>query len=348
MRLTNEGEKAMKKRLAKSNMLTPVLLALFWVAAPSAFADQPDVNTVYQITARHSGKCLEVNGGPSARGNGALVVQRDCNNAENQRWFFTYVGGGLFKITAKHSSKSLDVFGGIFSTANDVIVEQYEYNGSANQMWTMEDLHNGYYAIIASHSRKSLRIRGDSVDNGAQVIQSDYNMSSENQQWKLTDVNAKRSCRDTFTSTLTGTATFNITIWNTPLMVSSSVSLPVKFTDCPATISITDFPPLRRSVVLPFPIGRNTFTLTMSAGGPGHFEPANGRIVLPIELRLQNTSPLLGNSTLPLVLVATGAEMTSSVDGHVTLRGSGTVVGGALGGSPATMVITGNFSPRPR
>ena len=348
MRLTNEGEKAVKKRLVKSNTLIPILLALFWNAAPSAFADQPDVNKVYQITSRYSGKCLEVNGGPRALWNGALIVQRDCNNAENQQWYFTSVGGGLFRISAKHSGRSLDVFGGIFSTANDVIVEQYDYNGSANQMWTMDDLHNGYYAIIASHSRKPLTIRGDSMDNGAQVIQSDYNMSSEAQQWKLTDVNARPTCRDTFTSTLTGTANFNITIWGTPQMIPSNVSLPVKFTDCPASISITDFPPLSRSVVLPFPIGQNTFTLTMSAGGPGHFDPQNGRIALPIELRIQNTSPFLGNSSLRLPLLATGADMISAVDGRVTVRGSGTVVGGALGGSPATLIVTGNLSPRPR
>lgn len=176
----------MRTRLTRTSLLAPTLLALLFGTAGSAFGQTLDPNLLYQIRARHSGKCLEVNGGPGAVGNGALVVQRDCNNAENQQWTFTSVdGAGLYKIIAKHSGKGLDVFGGVFSAANGVIVEQYEYNGSANQMWAVNDLRNGYYSIVARHSNKGLDIRGASTDNGAQVQQYDF-LWGNNQQWKLT------------------------------------------------------------------------------------------------------------------------------------------------------------------
>jgi len=175
----------MRSRLMRTSLVTPLFLALIFVAADSAFGQTPDPALVYQIRARHSGKCLEVNGGPGAVGNGALVVQRDCSNATNQQWTFTNIGAGLYKILAKHSGKALDVFGGVFSAANGVIVEQWDYNGSANQMWSVDDLRNGYYSIVASHGKKSLDIKGAPTYNGAQAHQWDY-LGGLNQQWKLT------------------------------------------------------------------------------------------------------------------------------------------------------------------
>lgn len=180
----------MRKRLMRTSLLTPISLALLFVAAGSAFSQTlnptPNPTTLYQIIAKHSGKCLEVNGGPAATGNGALVVQQDCNSRENQQWTFTPVGAGYYKIIAKHSGKALDVFGGVFSAANGVIIEQWEYNGSGNQMWYLDDLHNGYYTFIARHSGKGLDIEGASTSNGARAHQWDIiNGGGDNQQWKL-------------------------------------------------------------------------------------------------------------------------------------------------------------------
>jgi hypothetical protein len=175
----------MRTTLMRASLLTPILLALLFVAAGSAFGQAPDPNLFYQISARHSGKCLDVYGGPGAVGNGALIVQWDCYNVTNQQWTFVPVGAGLYKIIARHSGKALDVFGGVFSAANGVIVEQYDYNGSANQMWYVSDLGNGYYSIIARHSNKGLDVRGAATGNGAQVQQYDF-LSGHNQQWRLT------------------------------------------------------------------------------------------------------------------------------------------------------------------
>jgi hypothetical protein len=180
-----KGEKVMRTRLMRTSLWTPILLALL-CAAGNAFGEELDAGALYQITAKHSGKCLDVSGGPGALGNGALVIQWDCNGATNQQWIFTSIGGGYYKILAKHSGKGLDVFGGVFSAANGVIVEQWDYNGSANQMWRVDPLGNGYYSIIARHSGKALGIRGSATDNNAQAEQSDFIPGAANQMWKLT------------------------------------------------------------------------------------------------------------------------------------------------------------------
>ena len=162
-------------------------MVLLFVTAGSAFGQAINPNIFYQITVRHSGKCLEVAGGPSALWNGTPVVQRDCDYAENQQWKFTPLGPtDEYSITARHSGKVLDVFGGIFSLGNNVDVQQRDYNGLANQRWLVVDRRDGYYKIIAKHSGLSLNIRGGSNDNGAQAIQWPWDANSTNEQWILT------------------------------------------------------------------------------------------------------------------------------------------------------------------
>src|SRR5687767_578584 len=57
------------------------------------------------IVARHSGKCLDVRGGPGATQNGALVEQWECTSASNQNWTMRDAGGGQVELVAAHSSK---------------------------------------------------------------------------------------------------------------------------------------------------------------------------------------------------------------------------------------------------
>lgn len=50
-----------------------------WVLAPTT-------SGYYQVVAQSSGKCLDVNGGPAATGNGAGVQQWTCLGGTNQQW----------------------------------------------------------------------------------------------------------------------------------------------------------------------------------------------------------------------------------------------------------------------
>ena len=180
----------MQRRIVRTSLLMPMIAVMLLVTG-SAFAQVPNPDTVYQIIARHSGKCIEVDGGPGAFSNGALVVQRRCNGAAtNQLWTFNSVGAGYYTITARHSGKVLDVFGGVFSGADGVIVEQWDFNGSPNQMWNLGDVGDGYFSITARHSNKSLDIKGVAPYDGAQVQQNTYG-SGANQQFRLVPVSRR-------------------------------------------------------------------------------------------------------------------------------------------------------------
>ena len=173
----------MRTRLMRTSPLTPVLLALLFGAAGSASGRQPNPNLLYSISAMHSSKCLDVEGG--ALGNGVPVSQYDCHGGNNQQWLFTPVNDGFYRITARHSGKALTVYGGIYSTNDGIVVQQFEYNGLYNQMWSVDPVGDGYYRITARHSGRSLDIRGALLNNGAPAQQYWF-ANGANQKWRLT------------------------------------------------------------------------------------------------------------------------------------------------------------------
>jgi len=333
----------------RTSVLRPILLALLFALAGNAFG-QIDTGPLYRITAKHSGKCLDVAGGPGATGNGVRVVQWDCNGAENQTWAFTPVGDDYYRIQAKHSGRALDVSGGIVSLGNGAVVNQWDYHGGSNQMWRLTRVEEGFYEIRARHSGKSLDINGGpgAMANGAQAQQWDY-VGGDNQKFRLTALGTRPACAvtDPLTSTFTGRAELTTNNRDASGPYLSNINLTVEFTNCRANIGITAFPAIANTSDTR--IGPNTSTITMTQGGFGTFDPSNGSIVIPITLGLENSQRLFGNSTLPLRLAAEGAPDAKNPDtGIVTLRGTGIFMGGALGGYEGTITVTGSFSPRPR
>lgn len=334
----------MTKRLIRTALLTPILLMLLVATADTAFG-QIDPSALYQIIAKHSGKCL----GANSLGNGVRVIQSDCHDGDNQAWTFTPVEGGYYRIIAKHSGRSLDVFGGIFSRGDGVVVDQWDYNGAANQMWILIPVGEGYYQICARHSGKSLDIDvgPSATGNGAGAQQWAY-WGGDNQKFKLTPVSRRVVCNvtDPLMSNFSGTAELRTTHPYASGPFQSDVNLTVKFYDCRAGISITDFPAITHaSDTL---AGPNTSKLQMTGGGSGSFNSSNGNLVIPITLRIENSHVLFGNSILALRLAAEGdADSKNVVSGSVILRGTGTFVGGALDGFQGTLIVTGTFSPRP-
>jgi hypothetical protein len=59
------------------------------------------------IVAKHSGKCLDITGGPGATQDGALAEQWECTGATNQSWTIQNIGNGRLQIIAQHSGKCL-------------------------------------------------------------------------------------------------------------------------------------------------------------------------------------------------------------------------------------------------
>jgi hypothetical protein len=180
----------MRTRLMRTSFLTPMLLALLFVAAGNAFGQPIDPSSYYRITAKLSGKCLAVSGGNAFRTNGVPVIQWDCIDTENnQKWQVVPVGWGWYKIVAKHSGRALEIRGGVGAVNNQAAAQQWDYVGAANQYWWLTPVGDGFYQIVAAHSRKSLEVDGgrDATGNGAQVQQWDY-WGGDNQKWKLTPI----------------------------------------------------------------------------------------------------------------------------------------------------------------
>ncbi len=333
----------MKRRLMRTSLLTVTLLALVCVAAANAFGQLPDPSVQYHIVARHSGKCLDV--ARAAVGNGAQVVQWDCNEGDNQKWQFTPVGNGDYKIIAKHSGKSLDVFGGIVSQGNGVIVEQWDYNGAGNQLWHLVPVEDGYYRIVAKHSGKSLDINGGpgATSNGAQAQQWEY-VRGNNQKFRL--VSLRTSCADVqIGSRFDGSADL-IANRVSPDAFTQSVNLTIDFTQCRTNLRITNLVPITTRQY-DTSIGPNTTTVTLTAGGSGAF--TNRNISVEVTLHFQHslemnqrTASLARPSDLTLTL--TGPV---SPEGNVTLVGSGTFIGGYLNGSTGSLRVVGRLSPAP-
>jgi uncharacterized protein (DUF1800 family) len=140
---------------------------------------------VYELVARHSGKCLDVAGASLEAG--ARIIQWSCHSGDNQRWTVEASTDGSYRVVARHSGNALDVSGASIAGAAAVI--QYTPHDRDNQKWTIDPVGGGYYRLIARHSGKALDVSGASVEDGAGAIQWPAN-GGANQEWLLRRVSA--------------------------------------------------------------------------------------------------------------------------------------------------------------
>ncbi len=141
-------------------------------------------NTAYnRLVARHSGKCLDVNGSSTA--DGAIVQQWTCGSGNNQQWQLQYASGGYYRLVARHSGKCLDVISS--STADGAAVKQYTCNSGNNQQWQLQTVSPGYYRLVARHSGKCLDVPSNSTADGVAVKQYTCN-GGTNQQWQRVEL----------------------------------------------------------------------------------------------------------------------------------------------------------------
>jgi hypothetical protein len=158
-------------------------------AAPSA------VFGPFNVRAAHSGKCMDVTGGPTAAGDGIRIQQYQCLGAAqtNQQWFFTETGDGVtYYLTAAHSGKCLDVTGGTAATGDTVPLQQYQClgYGQSNQRWFLTSEDNGQtFNLRAAHSGKCADVTGGTAATGDTVPLQQYQClgyGQSNQRWFLT------------------------------------------------------------------------------------------------------------------------------------------------------------------
>lgn len=135
--------------------------------------------TRYTLTARHSGKLLDVFNASTA--DDANVVQWAANGQANQQWQFRDAGGGYFTVVSVNSGKCLDVYG--VSTADGARVVQWTCGTGTNQQWRVQDLGTGYVQLVARHSNKCLAVLNAATTDGAQATQVTCGTGT-NQQWQ--------------------------------------------------------------------------------------------------------------------------------------------------------------------
>ncbi|WP_369931365.1 RICIN domain-containing protein [Plantactinospora sp. BC1] len=134
----------------------------------------------YRITARHSGKVMDVVSSSTA--NSAEVKQYGWNGGGNQKWEFQDAGSGYFRIVNQNSGKCLDVASA--STADSANIVQYTCGNGTNQQWQWVAT-GSYYQLRARHSGKCLDVVSSGTTDGTDITQ--YTCGSgTNQQWTRT------------------------------------------------------------------------------------------------------------------------------------------------------------------
>ncbi|WP_422768818.1 RICIN domain-containing protein [Plantactinospora sp. WMMC1484] len=131
----------------------------------------------YRLTARHSGKVMDVIGASTA--DNAEIKQWGWNGGANQTWAFEDAGGGYVRIVNQNSGKCLDVASASIADGANVI--QYTCNSATNQQWQWRPI-GSYFHLVARHSGKCLDVVSAGAADGTDIQQ--YACGSQtNQQW---------------------------------------------------------------------------------------------------------------------------------------------------------------------
>jgi hypothetical protein len=119
-------------------------------SGPAGSAGTAKPQTLYfQIRARHSNKCLDLDtGSPSPSGDGARVQQWTCLGPDqrNQVWRVVENSDGTYTIKSLFSGTCLDAAGA--GTANGTHVQMWTCNGNVNQRWYIDFVSNDFYYWI--------------------------------------------------------------------------------------------------------------------------------------------------------------------------------------------------------
>jgi hypothetical protein len=137
-----------------------VLTIIGVVSAPAAAGPLP-------VVAKHSGKCLDVLGGPGATLNGAPLEQWECTGASNQSWTLVDVGSGQIELVAQHSGKCIEVNSDVAVPADGTAIKQTDCTGSPRQRWSKQSAGaTGEFKFVHAGSGKCLDVTGGPAAKG--------------------------------------------------------------------------------------------------------------------------------------------------------------------------------------
>ncbi|MEV5240585.1 RICIN domain-containing protein [Streptomyces cinnamoneus] len=93
----------------------------------------------FEIVARHSGKCLDVQG--FGKNDGTPVIQWPCHGGSNQKWYFHRRADNFWEIRSVDSDKCLDAANGDNPVVNPprsgTHLQQWTCLGNKNQAWQL-------------------------------------------------------------------------------------------------------------------------------------------------------------------------------------------------------------------
>ncbi|WP_346883995.1 RICIN domain-containing protein, partial [uncultured Algibacter sp.] len=149
----------------------------------------------YIISARHSGKNIEVSSSSTA--NGANVQQWSSNGRDNQKWIIKNIGDGFVTIKAKHSNKFMDISNA--STANGANLHTWGNvaNTQTHRQFKLIPKGNGYYNIQSRKSGKCLDVQSRSTANGGNIHQWDCTNNFQHQEFKFESTNGSKISKNT-------------------------------------------------------------------------------------------------------------------------------------------------------
>lgn len=171
----------MNKKLVGS--LTALALLTGAVSAHEVKADDIVSGATYKITAKHSGKALDVAG--RATNAGANVQQWSYNGGNNQKWKVVDTGDGYYKLVSVNSGKVLDVSSA--ATYDGANIQQWDDTNGTCQRWQIVGNGDGSYRLISAVSGKALDVAARGTNDGDNVQQWSYN-GGWNQNWEFTRV----------------------------------------------------------------------------------------------------------------------------------------------------------------
>jgi Ricin-type beta-trefoil lectin domain-like/TIR domain len=151
-----------------------------------------DTSKYYKILAKHSGKALEVAGGPSAVNDQATIEQGDYTGGSNQQWHFDRRPDGAYIIIARHSGKVLDIPSG--NAQEGAIIQQFRNHNGRNQEWLVSPVGGGLVRIATNLTGHVLDVKGGAPATGNGVpVQLWHENGGANQEWKLVEVGSMSS-----------------------------------------------------------------------------------------------------------------------------------------------------------
>ncbi|WP_394814577.1 RICIN domain-containing protein [Streptomyces chisholmiae] len=121
------------------------------------------------LTARHSGKCLDIP--DQSQVIGRQAAQWTCNGGGNQLFWLRDTGNDRVQLVTRHSSLCLAVADG--STAAGAAVVQTACGAGAEQRWEIRESGDGsgHVRLVAEHSGGCLDVSDESTADGARLIQ---------------------------------------------------------------------------------------------------------------------------------------------------------------------------------